>query len=320
MSYPNVGYVYDAQMGKHYSYGHLERPERIYTIQNAISIAGLLPLLKQIKSRLCTDDELLLAHTKAYISKKNPLTNSKNNVDMYINDHTINAAKLAAGSTINLVNAIANGELESGFAIVRPPGHHAFANKCSGFCFYNNVAISAKAMSKLGKKVLIVDFDVHFGDATHDMVKAWNDPNIHYYSIHRWDDGDFYPGTGKSYISDKIILDGFNGCKGDDYYTNAFNNLFKPNALKYEPDIIIVSAGFDAACGDPLGACIVTSKGYYAMINILKEITPNIALVLEGGYSLESLATGSVACIQALLGLKLDISKVHGRYGDSDDM
>jgi len=312
-----VGVVYDPIMGEHHNDGdgfHYERPERIYSIYQSLVTSGLISSLVSIKSREATRTELELAHVPEYVNKiiellSRPNTNDRiPDSDMYANEHTLKAALTAAGSTLQLTQDIMENKIESGFAIVRPPGHHATPGKCMGFCYFHNLGIAAIHAAKNGRRVLIVDFDVHHGNGTEKLIRKHKElRNLLFFSIHRWDDGEFYPGTGKPIETERVINVGFNGSRGDGFYLSMFKNRLLPRAKGFAPDLILVSAGFDAAEGDPLGQCTVTPDGYYQMIQILQSICPNIALVLEGGYNLQSISQSSLACTQALLKVPLQI-------------
>ena len=271
-----------------------------------------------IKSRYATDGELQLAHTERYIKNLNKIFNNNEKTisnsmeqkyeSIYANRYTLECAYLAAGSTLELVDAIANpaanNKIGSGVAVVRPPGHHAKKESASGFCIFNNVAIAAlHCRNNLHKKVAIVDFDVHQGDGTLNIIGGQD--NIYFFSIHRYDKGTFYPGQHKpvnqsTYPNVKYYE--FNGTIGTDSdYMNIFNKDLIPNLKNINPDIIIVSAGFDAGINDPLGGFAVTPAGYTNMVGYLKTVCPSIALVLEGGYNLKTISESVANCVGVLL-------------------
>lgn len=308
-----VGIVYDSIMETHVADDdHPEKPERIKSIYNALKDNNLLEKLIEIPSKEITKSELELAHCSQYINKIIlNLSRHESNIyfqssDMYANKNTLKAAMIAAGSTLNLVKEILSDNLDSGFAIVRPPGHHATTGDCGGFCFFNNIGISAIYTAKTGKRVMIVDIDVHHGNGTQKIVRKNSElRNILFYSIHRYDDGNFYPGTGKSCDTERVVNIGFNGSKGDSWYLDIFDNKLIPRAKKFAPDLILVSCGFDAGIGDTIGQCNVTPLGYYKMIDKLKKVCPKIALVLEGGYNLQTISDSTVSCINCLLNFKL---------------
>ncbi len=203
------------------------------------------------------------------------------------------AALVAAGGFLELIKAVMEGKLNNGFALVRPPGHHAERDRAMGFCLFNNVAIGARyAIQNFSlQKILIVDWDVHHGNGTQNSF--YEDPKVLYFSTHRY--GFFYPGTGAATEVGKGKGEGFTvnvplptGC-GDADYGNIFQKILKPIALEYQPQLILVSAGFDTHYDDPLGGMEVTEKGFARMTQILMEIAEataqgKLAITLEGGY------------------------------------
>ncbi|EYU23512.1 hypothetical protein MIMGU_mgv1a0197122mg, partial [Erythranthe guttata] len=210
---------------------------------------------------------------------------------------------------------VAKGELDSAFAIVRPPGHHAEETEPMGFCLYNNIAIAASFLlnrrPKLGVgKILIVDWDVHHGNGTQKMF--YEDPRVLTFSVHRHDSGEFYPygndgsysmigeGAGAGY---NINVPWENDLCGDADYFAVWDHILIPVARKFNPDLIMVAAGFDAALGDPLGGCCLSPYAYSVMLRKLMDISrgKNIVLALEGGYNLVSLAKSAQACVEVLL-------------------
>ena len=195
------------------------------------------------------------------------------------------------------------GNVDRGVAIIRPPGHHATRNEAMGFCFFNNVAISAIYARNRGKKVAIVDFDIHDGNGTCDIING--EPGIHFISIHRYDNGRYYPGleTGAaSNVGSNITNFTFNHARGtDEEYKNLFNDKVVPLLQNINPDIILVSAGFDAGLGDPLGNYRVTPNGFKMMVRMMKNVCSTIVLVLEGGYNLDTISNSMAKCVEELL-------------------
>jgi len=318
-----VGLVFEPYLTQHRAdESHVERPERILSIYQELLNQGLVEFCHPIRSRLASDQVITLTHDPEYlgrmISQLSQTYPRLGDADMFGNQYTVDCARIAAGSTVHLIEQIVEGEITSGFAIVRPPGHHACSAKYAGFCFLNNVMIGAMAALNANPnlKIWIVDIDVHVGDGTIELIKKhgnnpqYNSDHLRYLSIHRYDDGTFYPGgeTGRSgsYPNNQIVTVGFNGSQGDRYYRQIFREVVLPVGQDFQPDLIIVSAGFDAARGDPLGNCDLTPQGYHRLIKMLQSISPNIAMVLEGGYNLDAISQSAAACVKALLNFNHD--------------
>jgi acetoin utilization deacetylase AcuC-like enzyme len=236
--------------------------------------------------------------------------------DTYDNFYTPYAASISTGTLLNCAKAIMENKVNSAFAIIRPPGHHANSNECRGFCFYNNIAVTVNYLKEnYGlKKIAIIDWDVHHGDGTQEIF--YKEQNPLFISLHRFDKGNFYPTvTGKNSEQGEDEGKGYNinipwntrgiynskSGIGDDEYIYAFENLIKPVLKEYKPEIILISCGFDACENDPLGEMSVSPLGYSYMTKELKKICGKILVALEGGYNLNSLSRASEAVIRTLL-------------------
>ena len=249
-----------------------------------------------------------------FIKAQVPMLESSSS--LYLNEHSAYAARLSCGGAIELCDAIASGRIKNGFAIIRPPGHHAEPHKSMGFCFFNNVAVATRILQqKHGhiKKILILDWDVHHGNGTQRAFES--DADVLYISLHRYDeDGSFYPGStygnydsagtgpglGKS-VNVPWPVQGM----GDADYLYAFQHLVMPIAHEFAPDFVIVSAGFDAAAGDPIGMNRVSPGGFAQMTHQLTSLCEGkVAVVLEGGYNPDAVADSAVAVTDVLLSLK----------------
>uniref|UniRef100_A0A8D0BKA9 Histone deacetylase domain-containing protein n=1 Tax=Salvator merianae TaxID=96440 RepID=A0A8D0BKA9_SALMN len=226
---------------------------------------------------------------------------------------------MAVGCVIELASKVASGELKNGFAVVRPPGHHAEESTAMGFCFFNSVAITAKYLrDKLNVgKILIVDLDVHHGNGTQQAFYA--DPSILYVSLHRYDEGNFFPGSGapnevgsgpgEGYNINIAWTGGLDPPMGDVEYLAAYRTVIMPIASEFEPDFVLVSAGFDAVEGHdpPLGGYKVTAKCFGHLIkHLLTLANGRLVLALEGGHDLTAICDASEACLNALIGNKLE--------------
>ena len=294
---------------------HFERPARVSSILEKLESEDLSERLLRVPSRTATDDELRLCHGEQHIRLVEESfallqaeeSNGDDDPDMYWSRGTALAARLAAGCMVEVTKQSFNGESSRGFAIVRPPGHHACECKAMGFCFFNNVAIAAKdaVESGLAKRVVILDWDVHHGNGTQDILEE--DPNILYVSLHRFGGG-FYPGTGDCTEVGKGDGKGFSvnipfekGMKGCDYIA-AMRLIVLPICYSFNPDLVLISAGFDAAKGDPLGEMKLRPDDYGIMTHLMMELAGGrVVVALEGGYSLDNCANCSHAVIQSLL-------------------
>ena len=281
--------------------GHPESPERLGEIYQMIEEEEMRGrFLGKVRPRPATREEIEMVHSPAYIDLV-ASTADKPYVRLDMDTSTCaksyETALLAAGGLLELIKVVMQGKLNNGFALVRPPGHHAERDRAMGFCLFNNIAIGARyALRNFSlQRILIVDWDVHHGNGTQNSF--YEDPQVLYFSTHRY--GFFYPGTGGATEVGKGRGEGFtvnvpfSTGAGDADYGNIFEKLLKPIALKYQPQLILVSAGFDTHYNDPLGGMEVSEKGYARMTQILMEIAGataqgKLVLTLEGGYNVTS--------------------------------
>uniref|UniRef100_A0A8C5Q0G5 Protein deacetylase HDAC6 n=1 Tax=Leptobrachium leishanense TaxID=445787 RepID=A0A8C5Q0G5_9ANUR len=323
-----TGLVYDEQMMEHYNMWdshHPECPQRISRIFQRHKELGLVTRCTRLVGRPASQPELQMCHRLRYIQiieatehmkprDLNRLGSDYNSI--YINHKSYGNACLAAGSTFAAVEAVVTGKVQNAVCIVRPPGHHAESDSACGFCFFNTVALAARYAQGLKSaadppvRVLILDWDVHHGNGTQHIFQ--DDASVLYISIHRYDHGLFFPcsedasheqagcGPGEGF-NVNIPWDG--GKMGDTEYLMAFHRVVMPIAYEFNPQLVLVSAGFDAARGDPLGGCRVTPEGYAHMTHLLMGLAGGkVVLVLEGGYNLTSISESMVMCTQTLLG------------------
>ncbi|CAM8971596.1 unnamed protein product [Rhodiola kirilowii] len=302
---------------------HPERPDRLRAIAAGLATAGIYPgKCFPICAREITKEELLQVHSQEHIEAvdlTSHVFSSYFTSDTYANEHSACAARLAAGLCADLASSIYSGKVKNGFALVRPPGHHAGVRDSMGFCLHNNAAIAALAAQVAGaKKVLILDWDVHHGNGTQEIFEQ--NKSVLYISLHRHEKGKFYPGTGAANEVGSLGGEGFcvnipwsRGGVGDKDYIFAFEHVVMPIANEFAPDFVIVSAGFDAARGDPLGCCDVTPAGYGQMTHMLNALAGGkLLVILEGGYNLRSISSSATAVIKVLLGESPDTEWVSG--------
>jgi len=289
--------------------GHPERPARADAVRDALVAAGIAERGRRIPTRLATDEELARVHGGAYLddlAKKVPGKTGWLDADTYFSPGTWDAARLAVGTSCQIVTDVLDGALTQGIAVVRPPGHHATRDQGMGFCLLNNVAAAASAARARGAaRVAILDWDVHHGNGTQDIF--WDDPSVLYMSVHQYP---YYPGTGAptEIGGDKAkgatINVGLPGGCGDTEYAAAFDHVFVPAIMGFAPDVLLISAGFDAFEHDPLAGMRVTHAGFAAMASRLRSVAESVSggrivAVLEGGYDLDGLAGGMSSVLTA---------------------
>jgi histone deacetylase 6 len=307
----STGLVYDERFLLHRApYEHPEHPGRLEAIHGHLVAQGLFAQCEPVPAREATDGELRAIHTQALIDAVRDTAKrdfSQLDPDTYACRDSAEAAWLAAGSLADLTTHVVCGDLENGFALLRPPGHHAERDLAMGFCLFNNVAIAARAAQAAGAtRVLIVDWDVHHGNGTQHSF--WNDPSVLYFSAHQFP---FYPGTGAAdelggpQARGRTVNVPWSGGMGDAEYLAAFDRVLLPMARSFRPEIVLVSAGFDAAEGDLLGEMRVTPEGFAAMTARLQSLSGGrMVLALEGGYNLKAISASAAGCLRVLLGEK----------------
>lgn len=289
--------------------------------------------LWRIAARRATEEEICTCHTAAHydwvtqLNKMDSYQLRKLTTDfdsgrksLYVGSLTYEAALISAGGAIETCKNVVAGQVKNAIAIIRPPGHHAEHNESMGFCIFNNVPIAAKVCMadypEKCRRVLILDWDVHHGNGIQNMF--YNDPNVLYISIHVYQNGIFYPGQPDE---EGIPDGGLDSCgagpgvgkninigwdeqgMGDGEYMAAFQRIVMPIAREFDPDLVIVSAGFDAAAGDELGGCYVTPECYSHMTYMLMSLANGkVAVCLEGGYNLAAISRSALAVAKTLMG------------------
>ena len=308
-----LGYILDEVFVNHRApSGHPERPARAEAVRDALNAAGIASRGRQVATRPATDEELVRVHAAGYLDELIKVVPGKTgwlDADTYFSPGTWEAARAAAGSTVQLALDVLHGRFASGLAVVRPPGHHATRDRAMGFCLLNNVAAAAAAARAKGAaRVAILDWDVHHGNGTQDIF--WDDPEVLYLSVHQFP---FYPGSGAptelggaGAIGATVNVGLPGGC-GDAEYAAVFDHVFLPKLSAFRPDLLLISAGFDAFQHDPLAGMRVTHAGFAAMAQRLRAAADRwsggrVMAVLEGGYDLDGLGGGMAAVLSAFAG------------------
>jgi acetoin utilization deacetylase AcuC-like enzyme len=290
--------------------GHPERPERLDAVRRGLRDAGLEARLRYAGPRDATHDELRRVHTAAHVERVAATAGRtvRFDADTQAGPRSYAAALKAAGAAVEAVDHILAGAAERAFCAVRPPGHHAEADRAMGFCLFNNVAVAARgALDRWdAERVLILDWDVHHGNGTNDIFHR--DPDVLYVSIH---ESPLYPGTGPASDTGSGPGEGYTvnlpvpAGSGDAAWCSLVEHVVVSLGLEYRPGLVLLSAGFDAHERDPLGGMRVTTPAFAAMTMALRAVADQCAhgrmvCVTEGGYDLHALAASIDAVAEAL--------------------
>ncbi len=299
-----VGFLYDDVFLQHETpQWHPECKERLISIINTLKDSSVWDKLVHIKPRKAGFDDIETVHSHDYVEKIKRTGEGYLDPDTYLSRGSLDAALFAAGAVMEAVERCGKGEIDRAFCAVRPPGHHAEADRAMGFCIFNNIAVGARYAQKIGfKKVFIVDFDVHHGNGTQHTFE--DDDTVFYFSTHQYP---HYPGTGKD--SEQGIGKGkgftynmpMTGGSGDREYFPAYHDVLTGLMKKFEPEIVLVSAGYDIHKDDPLAAIRVSDEGVRSIVKSILSFPAPAVFTLEGGYDLDALAASVLITIEEMM-------------------
>lgn len=296
----------------HFETGHPERPERVEAIRIALEKPGLWEKTSKLSPQKIPENILYSIHELTYLDEIRLASQNglRPDMDTYLTKHSWQLALNSAGGGIAVSEAVWNRDAKHGFALCRPPGHHATADQAMGFCILNNIALAAENLlqNQGARKIAIIDLDVHHGNGTQDIF--WSRNDVLFFSVHQVP---LYPGTG--YINEIGIGDGEGFTvniplpphSGDQARLHAMQGIILPMLADYQPEILLISIGFDAHWKDPLAQQLATVDNYGQMISSLSEFADQycqgrLSVFLEGGYDLQAGAASALATSQALLG------------------
>ena len=308
---------------------HPESPLRVRAINEAIDSSKTK--FSELTARLATEDDIATTHSDAYLEdliKAAEIAEKTDSLigidpDTVMSPESFQTAKLAVGASLEAIDSVSRGDHDSCFVAVRPPGHHALADRAMGFCLFNNVAIAANyALKKANfKRVFILDWDVHHGNGTQDIF--YNTPEVMFASIHQYP---FWPpGSGSFDECGKDEGEGFNlniplpAGTGDTGYLKTLDSIIVPACRQYNPDLIIVSAGYDAHQDDPIASQRLTTVGFAMMAQRVADLRDHtgakIVCLLEGGYNTSALAKSTLATMEVLnASTASELGEVHASY------
>uniref|UniRef100_A0A914XQJ8 Histone deacetylase domain-containing protein n=1 Tax=Plectus sambesii TaxID=2011161 RepID=A0A914XQJ8_9BILA len=326
----STGVVYDQRHELHkclWDETFPENPERLFAVCDRLKNRGLFERTTSIECKPATEEQILLCHPSSLLEKLKECRNApdaealenacKQFEEIYLTQDSFDCALLAVGGAIEAARAVATGKCRNAFAIIRPPGHHSYEANPNGFCIFNNIAIAAKQMVKEFdlKRVLIVDVDIHAPQGT--LRSIADSEQILLISIHNYMGGAIWPfmkETNYDYDGNTINVPLNAPGLSDAEYLAAFQHFIIPIAVEYNPQLILVSAGFDAGLGDPLGGQKVTPPCFGHLTRMLMDVAEGkVCLILEGGYFKASFVESAEMSLRALLGDPLPLLHIHQR-------
>ena len=317
----NTAVFYDPIYLEHDTgFGHPERPERLEATMQVLEASGLAEKVNIISPRDATVEEIQLVHPHSYVEKVRKVAESGGgwlDPDTHVSTRSYDAALKSTGAVLEGLERMFSGDIDNAFCLVRPPGHHATAERGMGFCIFNNNAVAARyAMEKFGiSKVFILDWDAHHGNGLQDIF--FDDKKVLYASLHQYP---HYPGTGA--YSELGIGDGegytvnfpLPARSGDEVYMAAFEQVIMPIARQYQPELVLISAGYDGHFSDLLCSMLLRAASYAEMAAQLKQLASEccggkIMAALEGGYDLSGIAISITDTIAVLAGEEVRIEE-----------
>lgn len=310
----HLAILYDPVFLKHDpGEGHVEAPRRLQSIMNYLQKNGFLNKVSVYSPQEATTEQLSLVHTPEYIQSILQLRGVEHYVvdrgDTVVTEQSVDAALRAAGAAVSAVDMIFTQQFDKIFAAVRPPGHHAEADRAMGFCIFNNIALAARyALQKENvQRVLIIDWDVHHGNGTQHIF--YEDASVFYLSLHQFP---FYPRSGSVEESGTGAGEGFTmniplpAGQTDDAYMHHLEQALAEIETRFKPDLVLLSAGFDAHQSDPLGGMRLSADGFYKLTELAARFAQRYAngrviSFLEGGYSYPGLAESVYEHLKCLI-------------------
>ncbi len=305
-----TGWAFDPAFLRHNAaIDHPERPARLVAIVEALDRQELLHAMTPVGCTPIAVDDLERVHSRSYIATIDTSRGHSLDPDTFVSEESPEIARLAAGGVVEAARQVWRGALANAFCAVRPPGHHAMPDRAMGFCLYNNIAVAAEALchDTPGTRVLILDWDVHHGNGT--QTAFFENPDVLYTSLHQYP---FYPGTGsegetgigpgKGFTANYPLSSG----AGDNQFLGAFEKILENHATPFKPDIVFISAGFDAHRFDPLGGLNVSTEAFAEATKLACAFADEtcggrLVSVLEGGYDLSALADSVTAHVSELI-------------------